>query len=177
MALAASQKNAWPHNRPKRSGYDVVTPRPQDDQSGLGNVVQRSVGGYTMGKGSLPIVRDLERQGAQGLARSHWNALTLLGSPKRCSGILDKSLRRPDRLQPPPLPRAPDTCEHILRENTEKESHRQCALAPHRSVAKCGPRAWSGSRYSEQRSGASGQVPIVVRRKERRDQTQSTADL
>jgi hypothetical protein len=57
-------------------------------------VVRRIYTEYAAGKGSLAIVRDLNRDGEPGPSGGPWNASAIVGSAKRCNGVLNNELYR-----------------------------------------------------------------------------------
>lgn len=77
-------------------GYDVV---PSGDDRGRrvinereAAIIRRIYQEYASGKGTLAIVKDLNREGEPGPSGGAWNVSALVGSPKRRNGLLNNEL-------------------------------------------------------------------------------------
>ena len=82
----------------KSYGYDVVHIGEERGRRGINAreaaIVQRIYIEYSSGKGSLAIVRDLNRESEPGPSGGPWNVSAIVGSAKRCNGVLNNELYR-----------------------------------------------------------------------------------
>jgi site-specific DNA recombinase len=111
-------------------GYDVV---PSGDDRGRrlintqqAEVVRRIFAEYVSGKGTLAIVKDLNREGVPGPTGRSWNLSAVVGSPKRRNGLLNNELYRGvivyNRQR---FLKDPSTGKRVSRPNPESEWQRQ----------------------------------------------------
>lgn len=111
-------------------GYDVV-PSGEDRGRRVINareaaIVQRIYAEYASGKGSLAIVRDLNREGEPGPSGGAWNVSALIGSPKRRNGLLNNELYRGTIVyNRQRFLKDPATGKRVSRANPESEWMRQ----------------------------------------------------
>ncbi|MFA5957097.1 recombinase family protein [Hyphomicrobium sp.] len=79
-------------------GYDVVHAENDRGQRVINqkeaSIVRRIYEEYASGRGTLPIVKDLNREGHPGPTGRAWNLSAVVGSPKRGNGILNNELYR-----------------------------------------------------------------------------------
>lgn len=111
-------------------GYDVV---PSGDDRGRrlinereAAIVRRIFAEYTADKGSLAIVKDLNREGEPGPSGGKWNVSALVGSPKRRNGLLNNELYRGTIVyNRQRFVKDPATGKRVSRPNPESEWQRQ----------------------------------------------------
>lgn len=111
-------------------GYDVV-PSGEDRGRRVINereaaIVRRIFAEYAADKGSLAIVRDLNREGEPGPSGGKWNVSALVGSPKRRNGLLNNELYRGTIVyNRQRFLKDPTTGKRVSRANPESEWQRQ----------------------------------------------------
>ncbi len=111
-------------------GYDVV---PSGDDRGRrvintveADVVRRIYAEYVSGKGTLSIVKDLNREGVPGPSGGPWNLSSVVGSPKRRNGLLNNELYRGTiTYNRQRFVKDPSTGKRVSRPNPESEWQRQ----------------------------------------------------
>ncbi len=114
----------------KSYGYDVVHMGEERGCRAINvreaAIVRRIYTEYAAGKGSLAIVRDLNRDGETGPSGGPWNASAIVGSAKRCNGVLNNELYRGvivyNRQR---FVKDPSTGKRVSRSNPESEWLRQ----------------------------------------------------
>ena len=149
-------------------GYDVV-PSGEDRGRRVINereaaIVRRIYAEYAADKGSLAIVKDLNREGEPGPSGGKWNVSALVGSPKRRNGLLNNELYRGTiAYNRQRFVKDPATGKRVSRPNPETEWQRQdvpCGLSTKMcgNVCKCCVRRAAG--HGRMRSAAhSGYSP------------------
>lgn len=111
-------------------GYDVV-PSGEDRGRRVINereatIVRRIFAEYAADKGSLAIVKDLNREGEPGPSGGKWNASALVGSPKRRNGLLNNELYHGTIVyNRQRFVKDPATGKRVSRSNPESEWQRQ----------------------------------------------------
>lgn len=111
-------------------GYDVV---PSGDDRGRrminsveADIVRRIYAEYVSGKGTLSIVKDLNREGVPGPSGGAWNLSSVVGSPKRRNGLLNNELYRGTiAYNRQRFVKDPSTGKRVSRPNPESEWQRQ----------------------------------------------------
>lgn len=111
-------------------GYDVVRDGEDRGQRVINAseaaVIQRIYEEYVSGKGTIAIVKDLNREKVPGPTGGAWNASSLIGSPKRRNGLLNNELYRGvivyNRQR---FVKDPSTGKRVSRPNPESEWLRQ----------------------------------------------------
>lgn len=111
-------------------GYDVV---PSGDDRGRrvinereATIVRRIFAEYVSDKGSLAIVKDLNREGEPGPSGGKWNISALVGSAKRRNGLLNNELYRGTIVyNRQRFVKDPSTGKRVSRSNPESEWQRQ----------------------------------------------------
>ena len=111
-------------------GYDVV-PSGEDRGGRVINereaaIVRRIFAEYASDKGSLAIVKDLNREGEPGPSGGKWNVSALVGSAKRRNGLLNNELYRGTIVyNRQRFVKDPATGKRVSRPNPETEWQRQ----------------------------------------------------
>lgn len=111
-------------------GYDVVHAGEDRGQRDINPreaaIVRRIYAEYAGGKGSLAIVKDLNRVGEPGPSGGAWNVSALVGSPKRRNGLLNNELYRGTIVyNRQRFVKDPTTGKRVSRANPESEWQRQ----------------------------------------------------
>lgn len=100
-------------------GRRVINPREAD-------IVRRIYAEYVAGKGTLAIVKDLNREGEPGPTGGAWNLSSVVGSPKRRNGLLNNELYRGTIVyNRQRFIKDPATGKRVSRPNPESEWQRQ----------------------------------------------------
>ena len=111
-------------------GYDVVAAGDDRGQRVINAresaIVQRIYVEYASGKGSLAIVKDLNRESEPGPSGKAWNVSALIGSAKRRNGLLNNELYRGTIVyNRQRFLKDPMTGKRVSRPNPESEWQRQ----------------------------------------------------
>lgn len=111
-------------------GYDVVPSGEDRGRRAINEreaaIIRRIFEEYAADKGSLAIVKELNREGEPGPSGGKWNVSALVGSPKRRNGLLNNELYRGTIVyNRQRFVKDPATGKRVSRPNPESEWQRQ----------------------------------------------------